>query len=134
MDGKMVTKKEDVLRECKHHGMTTYRWYRHSSGKNGYCYLCKACKYKLTVDRQNKHSEIIREYKGGGCSKCGYNKCSAALDFHHIDPATKSFALSKSNMSKSLSILKEEADKCIILCANCHREHHHMEGEQVLLE
>jgi hypothetical protein len=72
---------------------------------------------------------IIREYKGGGCSKCGYNKCSAALDFHHIDPATKSFSLAKSNMSKSLVALKEEADKCIILCANCHREHHHLEAE-----
>jgi len=125
--------KNDVIRECKTHGSTTYRWYRHSGGTNGYCYLCKACKYQLTVDRQNRHKEALVEYKGGKCSKCGYKKYSGALDFHHVDPSTKSFALSKGSMCKSLTALKKEADKCILLCANCHREHHNMESDAVQL-
>ena len=43
------------------------------------------------------------------------------LHFHHVDPATKSFALSVAS-GKGLSKLRQEAKKCVLVCANCHGE------------
>lgn len=62
------------------------------------------------------------EYKGGKCECCGYSKCVEALEFHHLDPSKKDFQIS--GTSKSFDILKSEVDKCILVCANCHREIH----------
>lgn len=71
--------------------------------------------------RQRVKQELI-QYKGGKCSKCGYNKCSDALEFHHIDPSQKDFSIS--GKSLSFEVMKEEADKCILVCSNCHKEIH----------
>ena len=63
--------------------------------------------------------------KGGKCEKCGYDKNLAALEFHHIDPSIKNFQIDLrvfSNLSNKA--LEEEISKCILLCANCHREIH----------
>ncbi len=62
-------------------------------------------------------------YKGGNCKKCGYNKCPAALDFHHRIPSEKRFKIADQPYS-SLETLKVEADKCALLCAVCHRLEH----------
>jgi cytochrome c553 len=43
------------------------------------------------------------------------------LHFHHVDAATKSFALSVAT-GKALYKLREEAKKCVLVCANCHGE------------
>lgn len=75
---------------------------------------------KYVSDRRRKIKLILIEYLGGKCVLCGYNKCVWALDFHHIDPNTKSFSISST--VKSIDTLKKEADKCVLLCANCHRE------------
>ncbi len=62
-------------------------------------------------------------YKGGKCSICGYNKdCPSAYCFHHTDPNTKDFTISK--YAGSFEKIKLEADKCILVCANCHAEEH----------
>ena len=63
------------------------------------------------------------EYKGGACVLCGYNKSHAALEFHHIDPHEKDIQIGvKANIAWSK--IKLEIDKCVLLCANCHREEH----------
>ena len=62
------------------------------------------------------------EYKGGECQICGYNKCQDALEFHHLDPSKKDYNISGG--TKSFNTLKSEVDKCILVCANCHREIH----------
>ena len=68
------------------------------------------------------------EMKGGGCEICGYNKNIAALDFHHLDANTKKFNIDGRVLSnKKWEDLLEEAEKCILLCANCHRELHNPE-------
>jgi predicted transcriptional regulator len=72
--------------------------------------------------RRNKERAV--EYKGGECVKCGYKKCIIALEFHHLDPEKKDFTPS-SNMNMSWDKIKEELDKCILLCSNCHRELHY---------
>lgn len=65
-------------------------------------------------------------YKGGKCSKCGYSKCIAALQFHHTDATVKDFDLSTQYNGGHIDMdkLYAEADKCELLCANCHAEEH----------
>ena len=98
-----------------------------------YCYNCspsgltpsEALKFKK---RKLKH--ILITYKGGKCQKCGYNKCEGALQFHHRNPKEKEFGLSEINLNDSTFSLKNilsEADKCDLLCANCHAEQHYKE-------
>lgn len=72
--------------------------------------------------RQKLKSEAIK-YKGGKCEKCGYDKCEWALDFHHTNSKEKEFTISR-YCTLSWEKLKIELDKCIMLCANCHREKH----------
>jgi len=86
-------------------------------------YSDRADYIKKAVDlRRKKLREMAIEYKGGKCQICGYNKCLQALEFHHLDPKGKDFPLSGS--TKSWDNIKKELDKCILLCANCHREIH----------
>jgi hypothetical protein len=61
------------------------------------------------------------EYKGGKCQRCGYDKCFAALQFHHRNREEKSFELSLIQKTK-LESVKDKLDKCDLLCANCHAE------------
>ena len=79
---------------------------------------------RKTAERRRRLKVMVVEYLGGKCIRCGYNKCVAALEAHHRDPATKSFALALSGLTKSWARIKAEADKCDLLCANCHREKH----------
>lgn len=63
---------------------------------------------------------------GGKCEICGYNKNIAALDFHHRNPEEKEFQIDSRKFANcNLDVLQKELDKCIIVCANCHRELHH---------
>ena len=64
------------------------------------------------------------EYKGGRCQVCGYDRCIEALEFHHLDPTQKDFGISHKGYTRSWEKVKEEVEKCILLCANCHREFH----------
>ena len=96
----------------------------------------------ITVDKKEKLDEIDRkdrnskgvvewrkrekiklvEYKGGKCEKCDYDKCTDALEFHHLDPNEKDFTIS--GKSWSFERLKKEVEKCILVCSNCHKEIH----------
>lgn len=74
--------------------------------------------------RRIKLRKMARDYKGGRCEICEYNKCDRALSFHHINPEQKSFGLSDKGLTRSWDIIKQEIDKCVLLCANCHMEVH----------
>lgn len=69
--------------------------------------------------------EISIKSMGGQCQICGYNKCYAALELHHLDPSQKeltfSFLLSS---CRNWNLIYNELKKCILLCANCHQEVH----------
>jgi DNA-binding CsgD family transcriptional regulator len=71
--------------------------------------------------RQNIKLTLVK-YKGGKCRICGYNKSIKALHFHHLDPTQKDFTIS--GKSWSFERLKNEVDKCILVCSNCHCEIH----------
>jgi hypothetical protein len=78
---------------------------------------------KLEAARRRKSlRDQAIEYKGGKCNICGYNRCASAFDFHHLDPQEKDFTIS-AHMT-SWDRIKKEIDKCVLLCANCHREVH----------
>lgn len=69
--------------------------------------------------------EYVIEVKKQGCSKCP-EKHSACLDFHHVDPSTKVYGISVLvNCNFGLETIKQEIEKCILLCANCHRKLHY---------
>lgn len=114
-----MEKEKYIKRECKHHGLTTYR-YVNSSKK----YRCVKCLSEAVQKRRDKTKQILVEYKGGKCEICGYNKCIQALEFHHIDPNQKDFGIGAKGYTKSIEKNKEEVDKCILVCSNCHREIH----------
>lgn len=57
------------------------------------------------------------------CCKCGYCKNYAALEFHHLNPNEKDFVWAKLRELTWFKIT-EELKKCVLLCANCHREEH----------
>jgi len=61
------------------------------------------------------------------CTKCEQNH-PAALDFHHTDPSKKENLVSKLVSNGCFAAAMKEAKKCIVLCANCHRIHHHNEN------
>lgn len=79
---------------------------------------------KAVSKRRRKIKEMLIEYKGGECIICGYKRYSGALDLHHIKESTKKFGLSVKGLTRSWERSKKEADKCILVCANCHREIH----------
>ena len=111
--------------ECERHGMTEHILY---SGR----YRCKKCYTYYNAEKRKRYKKELVEYKGGKCEICGYDKCISALEFHHKDSSKKDFGISESSFSRSLESLKEEADKCILVCANCHRELHEKEREEIL--
>lgn len=107
-----------IIKNCKHHGDVKFIL----EGR-GY-YRCTKCRMDAVSRKRKNLKKDLVEYKGGKCEKCGYDKCVAAMDFHHLNPKEKDFAISKNGHTKSWAKLKKEADKCILVCANCHRELH----------
>lgn len=89
-----------------------------------YQYRCKSCVNKTTANRFRSYKQQAVEYKGGKCSLCGYYRCLAALDFHHLDPTQKD---PKWRAMKNwlFERVKDELDKCILVCKNCHAEIHY---------
>lgn len=95
------------------------------------CYECMPSglsKKERTALKQKIISNIVNNLKiKQGCSKCGYNKCAKALEWHHLDKTTKENDLSEFIRNGDISgFLKylEEIKKCVLLCSNCHREEH----------
>jgi len=79
---------------------------------------------KAVSKRRQKLRNMARDFKGGKCIICGYDKCPNALDFHHINPAQKDFSLSVRGLTRSWDKIRKEISKCVLVCANCHREIH----------
>ncbi len=75
--------------------------------------------------RRNNLKKKMVDYKGGKCSKCGYDRFYQVLEFHHTRPDQKDYTVGTMKRY-SWAKIKEELDKCDILCANCHRELHTM--------
>ena len=95
-------------------------------------------KKKRTKRLASKFKHIADRYKlRKGCNYCNYKKIPSVLHFHHINPKNKLFTIGdKLGRNKHLSytlwkIIKEEIRKCIILCANCHKEETYKERNKI---
>jgi len=76
---------------------------------------------KRTVERNRR---IIAEAQAEGCSRCD-ERDLRCLDFHHVDPTTKSFGFGRGQARDcGETKLRAEIAKCIVLCSNCHRKLH----------
>lgn len=108
-----------VIKNCKKHGDTKYIFVESASR-----YRCSKCLSEAVQKRRHKTRQVLIDYKGGRCEICGYNKCSNALEFHHLDSSKKEFGISAKGYTRSLETNIKEINKCILVCANCHREIH----------
>ncbi len=81
----------------------------------------------LNVEKKRVFKQHCVDYKGGKCAICGYKKCFAALDFHHLVPKKKKtgrMGIGQISNFQFNARITEELDACILICANCHRELH----------
>src|SRR5438874_1667468 len=92
-------------------------WHRCNKGLTGrqrrFC--SSACKLKFFVARRRKglkRQAVL--YKGGRCCRCGYDRCVAALTFHHID-GNKEFGIAAKGYTRSWAKVKTELDRCLLV-------------------
>jgi transposase len=105
-----------VILSCRHHGETEF----FLEGRG--CYRCKRCRTDAVSRRRRKVKATLVAEAGGRCVICGYDRHYRALAFHHLDPHEKRLEINAKGVALSLDTLRTEAEKCVLLCANCHAE------------
>ena len=105
-----------IHRICVHHGETDF--VIDYSG----CYRCRKCRVDHVTKRRRRVKEILVSEAGGRCCIWGYDRYLGALEFHHLDRAAKELAIAGYGTTLSLDALRVEANKCVLLCSNCHAE------------
>ena len=105
-----------IERHCAKHGVTRFVL------ENRGAYRCMRCRGEDVSAWRRRAKQRLVEEAGGKCQICGYDRYMGALQFHHVDPSTKSFLLSMRGCTRSIAKLRAEAAKCQLLCANCHAE------------
>jgi hypothetical protein len=113
-DGAVLRRRQML---CGTHGLTLFA--QRSDGQGWRCLLCRS---QAVSRRRRKVKEILVAEAGGRCAVCGYDRHVGVLQFHHRDPNEKRFSLSEAGLARSLERAREEARKCVLLCANCHTE------------
>jgi hypothetical protein len=107
----------EVVLHCRRHGETAFVVTgtppRHR---------CKRCRSERVTQRRRALKRQLVAEAGGRCLLCGYDRFAGALQFHHVDPEGKAFALSTAGLARSVARARAEARKCVLLCANCHAE------------
>jgi hypothetical protein len=106
-----------VIRRCRWHGFT-----EHLLTSGGKRYRCRRCRVAAVSARRRRVKLALVEAAGGACRLCGYDRYPGALQFHHLDPAQKAFAIADRGVARSLERALAEARKCVLVCANCHAE------------
>ncbi|HEX6204523.1 MAG TPA: helix-turn-helix domain-containing protein [Solirubrobacterales bacterium] len=105
---------QTVTLKCSKHGLSTF--VARADGR----YRCRRCRVEAVAKRRRSLKRTLVEEAGGKCILCGYSRCDRALEFHHLDPSAKQFQIT--SHTRSLARSRAEADKCVLLCSNCHAE------------
>jgi DNA-binding CsgD family transcriptional regulator len=105
-----------LVARCPRHGVGEF------SRMTGGGFRCTRCRSEAVSRRRRRVKQVLVEEAGGRCSRCGYDRCVAALEFHHVNPSEKRFTLSGRGVGRSLEKARAEAAKCVLLCSNCHAE------------
>ena len=113
---RVTAPREHFEAECRSHGAT--RFVRYADGTSA----CLRCRAAAVTDWRRCVKRRLVERAGGACALCGYDRCVAALQFHHRDPSTKRFAIGGRGLARAWDLLVAEADTCELLCSNCHAE------------
>ena len=94
------------------------KWYRENREK----------RIRQVAERKQAIAAWFTDYKKDlCCTECGFSH-PATLDFHHTDPADKEFSIADiARKGYSMDRILSEIEKCIVLCANCHRIFHYSE-------
>jgi transposase len=106
----------EAIMRCRRHSDTEFALDSRGSWR------CLRCRAEAVQRRRRLVKSILVNENGGCCAACGYDRYEGALQFHHLDPANKGFAISHKGFTRSLAQVRREARKCILLCANCHAE------------
>ena len=102
-------------RVCSLHGLV-----KHNKRTDG-GYRCSKCASAAVSKRRRAIKEQAIDYMGGACNHCKGSFHPAVYEFHHLDPGQKDFGISLSGATRSWEATRVELDKCVMLCANCHR-------------
>ena len=82
---------------------------------------CKNCFNMYCVKRWIKRKISAIEFMGGQCADCEQKYHYAVYDFHHLYGKDSDWTTLR---KKSLTKIRLELKKCILLCANCHKIRH----------
>jgi len=87
---------------------------------------CKSCYHATKLKLRDKYRQWLIDYKKKHkCSKCG-NTDYRVLEFHHLHNKNKEFSIGAAFYNHyGFERIKKEVEKCIVLCANCHRILHY---------
>ena len=105
-------------RELRKHNPEKYNEY-HRKRRANFTEEQKRRQLDAKNDYRQRVASFIQSEKYP-CIVCGEDD-PVVLDWHHIDPATKSDAVAR---CRTFPLAKAEIAKCTCLCANCHRRHH----------
>lgn len=111
-------KMNDIDKQC----LICGKPFRPKTGAANQRTCCYECMPDGTQLGRSGFLDLLRKQRGGKCERCGYDTYLGALDFHHIDQTDKDFTIG--NRDYKLKECVEESKKCILICANCHREIH----------
>lgn len=91
---------------------------------------CKFCHSSYMKQKYQEKKEEVQEIKSEcRCAKCGDSR-GYVLDFHHINPDEKENTIARMTSNNyQLDKVYDEIKKCIVLCANCHREFHYLQNK-----
>ena len=118
---KMTTTEYKRCPFCNKEKKRTEFYVRSGRGRRGVSTYCKECSAKDASQRSRGMKIRMVKYKGGKCVICQYDRCLEAIDFHHLDPSQKGDIWQKIKKHK-WEYVQKELDKCILVCARCHRE------------
>lgn len=81
------------------------------------------------TQRRKENKERAVNYLGGECERCGLTSSYYSVyDFHHRYPREKE-ADPGTLLHRSWEVIFKEINKCMLLCANCHRIVHELENK-----
>lgn len=126
-----------MVKICKVCGLLKHHNYRDKK-KGTFQSRCKECQSKQShshyernkqayVKKANKHRksvrEVVRKLKEVPCADCGVQYPYYVMQFDHLED--KKYHLSEAEQHAGVISVLEEAEKCEVVCANCHAERTH---------
>lgn len=123
--GKTLMNSQRTEKHCKRCNTTkpVEQFYARKRSQNDTSPYCISCMLDQSNERQRALKIQAVEYLGGQCVVCRVKDHPSVYDFHHLNPAEKEFTIATRKTVK-LDKIKSELDKCVLICACCHRKLH----------